>query len=304
MSDKPDMKKLAAFADGELQGQEARELLARMASDPSLARWVLQQQELRREAARVLVQATPPTPTALQSRVEALLATPAAATPVIAKADPATGVLARFTRVFVPTAVAAALLLVSLLTYHLSTTGQSPPPTSFQATAMPVVNSDSLHRFTGRHRRCSKDPALLLEQNRILATSLQELPARLSKFLGERPTPSLDLSALGYEFLGAGRCGIPGSGSVHLLYRAANQPPSASADPGAPETPALSLWLRPFDPDGSLHLEPGKIYSLDEEGTCGPLLVWRDQTMVYYLTGDGQGNVRHAADALRHSGTP
>ena len=94
----------------------------------------------------------------------------------------------------------------------------------------------------------------------------------------------LDLSDLGYHYVAAGDCHVPGSGAVHIVYR---------NDAGK----ALSLWLR--HDDGTLNLEPGQIYGPPADSPqAGRLLVWLDGDVVVYLAGDLPGDVEEARPEL------
>jgi len=119
-----------------------------------------------------------------------------------------------------------------------------------------------------------------------LPDSREQLPEALARRFHGQVAGGLDLSSIGYHFDRVGRCTVPGTGSVHLIYR-------AMAETGRQD--AISLWIRPADEEFAV--EPGTLHVRGAE-RAHPVLIWRQGEMVYFLTGDGLGPAKQAATAL------
>ncbi|MCC6680878.1 MAG: hypothetical protein IT445_08240 [Phycisphaeraceae bacterium] len=272
MSDKQspitDMKRIAAFADGELSGQDNLDLLEQSQQDASAAKRIRHQQQLLRACRRVMREPMG-CPEDLRQRVAAM------AEQQMAPADHSPAVLARIGR-WIPAAIAALLLLAAVGVYQSA-------PHSQQATELfPVSLVD---RFDGRHHLCSQSISNMISDP-DLPNNLDQLPEKLQEKLGQ-PVPGLDLSAVGYTFQAVGRCSIPGDNAVHLIYKA-----DASTD----HEDAISLWIRADD--GRLPIEPGRLHASYGSHRNEKLLVWRHGGMVFYLLGDDPSQLEAVAQAL------
>ncbi len=276
---------LAAFADGELDVEQNLRVLEHMAMDPQSTRRVMHQQQLRQAVGRVIRGDAPGAPADLRGKVEAALAdVPATNTPRSTRAP--RSVLAVIGR-WAPAAVAA-VLLVSALTV-LRTADSSGPAV---AGADVLFSAAKVQEFGRRHVSCSR---MLdrLHGSELFPRQVSQLPGALTAYLGDSGPVlgSLDLTGLGYRFVGAGKCLVPGTGSVHLVYEAAER--TARSD-------SLSLWIRAYD--GKTDIEPGKLYTASGPSAVHPVLVWRVGDVVYYLVGDGPEQTRVAAERLRSVG--
>ena len=283
-------EELARFVDGELDRAGVQRVVDRMANDPEAARQVLHQQQLQQAVGRVMSAQSPPAPAALHASIDkiagdsssAITAPATSETPTVAAepyaGPPVVGSIGRW----VPAAVAAVLLVSSLVVFYESGRRGN----GAQSDLLPA--SESL--FASRHVQCSTGAEMLMGADEF-PTELEELPAKLASYLGDNPTPSLDLSRLGYEFHAAGRCTVPGYGAVHLIYHARAQ--SGRHD-------SLSLWINRYK--GRPEIEPGRIYRATKDSAVHPILLWRDSSMIYHLVGDSPKHTEQAANALRGDG--
>ena len=288
-SDEVKIDELAAFADGELDGPDGQQVIDRIARDPQAAKRLLHHQQLHEAVSRVMKASLPDAaPPALRGRIEQLSASTAPQPPSAAEAradrfgcagPPAIGRIGQW----VPAAVAAVLLIVSgVLLYNVNRNGRDSRDS--ESSIIPASMAD---KFSLRHVRCVGDITRLMDSDEF-PKDIKELPAKLNLELGGQATPSLDLSSLGYEFHAAGHCNVPGKGAVHLVYHAKEK--SGRYD-------ALSLWIKTYQ--GRPLIDAGKLYGIGGEESAHPMLIWRDQTMVYYLVGDATDYVEKAARVLR-----
>ena len=93
------------------------------------------------------------------------------------------------------------------------------------------------------------------------------------------------------EFVAIGECNVPGPGSVHLIYRAVD-------DPTGRDT--ISIWIRLRD--STTNIEPNGSYVHTGEQLANPLLLWQQEEMVYYLVGESLAKVESAARTLKTTG--
>lgn len=96
--------------------------------------------------------------------------------------------------------------------------------------------------------------------------------------VGDVPAPGLDLSNVGYDFAGIGKCGVPGAGrSVHLMYR------SSSGE-------HVSVFVQQYT--GVRAMEEGRqrLLACKKTGHT-PIVCWRAGPLILY--------VKSPADAAR-----
>ncbi len=301
-------KYLEAFADGELDVETNLRVLEGMAMNPQATRRVMHQQELRRLVERAMREQSPPVPTELVAKIEAI--SKAAQAAQAAQSDDLSRssisarptILARITR-FWPAVAAIILVAAAVLlmrppsnSTHSNPVGPLDPPTEIAgnfAFDAPILRTDLVEerRMTAmgsRHEKCS---AKIENLNRAdqFSTDLKEIPAKITAYLGPQiHTPLPDLTALGYEYRGTGACNLPGGKAVHLVYR-----PIDSLG----REDSLSLWIR-ADEQGLVKIEEGKLYTATPEGSAHPIVVWRRGTAVYYLVGERSSRMRDAASTL------
>ena len=279
-------KYLAAFADGELDVEQNLRVLEHMAINPTATRRVMHQQQLRQAVDRTIRNETPATPEALKQQIQKLMAD----TPVTDQAAVTRGatraqdvsVLARIGR-WVPLTAAAIFFVAALVVQNLP---EQNTPLLFPSIAQNPVPESQYGMFVKRHLGCSRMVDKLMHTE-LFPQDLKALPASLSKYLGGKATPGLDLSSIGYEFYAVGECAVPGKQSVHLIYHAKNDPTGQDA---------LSLWMRRYS--GLPAIEPDQAYYV-EAGGSHPLIVWRQGDMIYYLVGNSLTNTDRAAQKLR-----
>jgi len=275
-------RKLAAFADGELDGEQNLEVLKLMAKDPSVAQRVADHQQLRGAVAKAMTDPSMSAPSDLRDKIMRMAeAESSEAAPThITTSKP--GVLAVIGR-WAPAAVAAVLLLGAMVALN-----QSGAFSSEQLiTQGQVLNASLVGQFENRHIKCARHITPMHGTDQF-PQDLTALPGALSSYFDQPINQeALNLSALGYEFDMAGLCVLPGKGSVHIVYQ-------SLASTGQADT--LSLWLRPFEAGSGI--EPDQLYkTANPEEQC-PMLVWRAGDMVYYLVGDSHDAVERAFDAI------
>lgn len=274
---------LAALADGELDLLHQPELFAQLAQDAESARQVAGHHRLRQAVAQAMDGPSMKCPDDLAATLSAMAAEPSAQPLPISVAPPAVrrspGVLARIGR-WAPTAVAAVLMFAAVVVFMQPADAGSGPA---------LLAVSKVEAFDGRHLDCAKQPRILHDHDRFgEAGAMQQLPTKLGEyFQTSTDGMRLNLSNVGYEYQLTGVCGLPGDGSVHIVYRHRDNPDRA-----------ISLWIRPDD--GSLkNLEADRVYVEAGKTLDHPVIVWRNKGMVYYLVGDSLEDAHHAVDALR-----
>ena len=143
------------------------------------------------------------------------------------------------------------------------------------------IDQTQANLFQARHDACSDDLDQELMGVAEFPTSLDELDNRLATAVeSSLGRAHLDLSTLGFKYLGAGYCHVPGPESIHMVY-------------GNDQGHHLSLWVRADD--GRLTVEPGKLYGPPADSPqAGRLVIWRDGDVIFYLFGDLPTDVEQA----------
>ncbi len=278
-------QRLAAFADGELDGTQNLEVLRRLERDPATADRIAQHQKLRQAVAGVMDDSGYKAPAELRDRISQLAQTTPTETdsqsPLATHGhhSPVLAVIGRW----MPAAVAAVLLIGALVA--LNTVLNSRPGPLIKSAN--ILNASVVDQFGDRHVKCSRKLTPMVGTDQF-PQDLTELPGALSEYFSQPVNPEvLNFSALGYEFDVAGLCIIPGKGSVHVIYR--SQAPTGQTD-------TLSLWLRPFEQGSGI--QPDKLYATKATQETYPMIVWRHSDMVYYLVGDDYDTVQRAFDSI------
>jgi anti-sigma factor RsiW len=281
---------LAAFADGELDGEHNLAMLKRVGKEPSLAQRIAEHQKLRGAVAKAMDGPSMKAPAGLREQVGQMAQSQdvsgeqARRVNVPRPAPPETGptVLAVIGR-WMPAAVAAVLFIGAMIALNQAgMLGRERLITSGQ-----VLNASLVDKFGDRHFKCSRRISPMHGKDKF-PQDLSALPGALSTYFDQPINKDvLNLSSLGYEFDMVGLCVIPGKGSVHVVYK-------SQAATGQLET--LSLWLRPFE-EGS-GIEADRLYKTADPTENFPMLVWRHGDMVYYLVGDSYDAVERAFDVL------
>ncbi|MEM9020732.1 MAG: hypothetical protein AAGC44_09225 [Planctomycetota bacterium] len=288
---------IAALADGELELCQCPDLFAQLANDKDCGRKLAEQKKLREAVCDCLKDNQPSCPDELRAKIESLCAredeqtmatdpTPAsipASPQTVHRTTPSTNpVLARIGR-WVPAAVAAVLLLAAGILFSQASAnsrgGDGPNA---------LLTVSQVNQFAGRHGDCGMDPTILKDRDRFGdPESVQALPGHISDYFKRSADGmNLDLSRVGYRYQMTGACSLPSSGAIHLVYRKLGDP-----------SKAMSLWLSPDD--GSVAIEPGRLYVEAGDNLDHPVVLWKDNGMVYYLVGDSLEDTHKAVDALR-----
>lgn len=305
---------VAAFADGELDLEQTIEVLSRLTIDPGTTARVEHQQRLREAVCRVMQGPEckdNPTrcPEALRREIEKVCREAAAAETgnrntasgmgVTGVPGEAAGgraaharrpsVIASIGRWF-PLAAAAAVLIVGAAGLFLA---QSAGVEPFHSRLLSPALAE---RFDARHTACSSDVSELYQHVKF-PDDVAALPEAVAGVIdhGVEGLAPLDLSVMGYRYVQAGRCEIPGTPAVHVVYHATD----ADASTGSAES--MSLWITPDR--GQLDaLEPGRLYVARVPDTGHPLMLWREDGLFYYLLGETMPTVESAANLLHAPG--
>ncbi|MBI1336067.1 MAG: hypothetical protein GC164_03790 [Phycisphaera sp.] len=269
------------FADGELDAQDQLDMLAHMSDHPKTTRQVMHQQQLKQSVSRAMASDTPLLSDLLRKRIGDLARSETrqiVAPPTTHDAPP---ILARINR-WLPVALAAVLVLGASILY----TASRQPSVNHDVAGLKVLSATMVDRFTKRHDSCSRKLAELAHQTKF-PERLEELPSALAQhFNTQQGPPTLDLSAIGYEFSEVGDCSIPGKDSVHLIYRPVGEKDLQHA---------MSLWIGQWRGDDSV--KPDTLFrAVGDQGQ--PMLIWRHGSLAYYLVADDPDRLDSAAHAL------
>lgn len=304
-------KFLAAFADGELDIEQTIEILSRLSMNPATAARVEHQQRLREAVSRVMQSPdcrghSARCPEMLRKEIERVMvddaldapaSSPSPDTNALADASeprpPRSGVLAKISR-WAPLAAAAVLLLAALGLYLDRDTRWADglrPGTQ----ASSILPASMARQMGQRHGVCSADTTELF-QHALFPEAVRELPAAVTRQLdasGDDVIP-LDLSVLGYRYVRAGECNVPGEPAAHIVYHA---DAASSQRDGGNEPPAMSLWITPdrgqFDA-----LSDGRVFMARIAETRHPVMLWKRGGLVYLLLGEVLSDVESAANML------
>ncbi len=121
----------------------------------------------------------------------------------------------------------------------------------------------------GEHDKCAKRPEYL--QRKLTHTEIAEASNWAANHLGSLPA-SLDISQMGYEFVGLGPCAVPGDGaSVHLLYRADENPDQM-----------ISVFIQKAS-NANAYSEDDCYCADEASGGANPSFIWRHDDLVYFV---------------------
>lgn len=286
---------LLALADGELDFADQPQVLAKIAEDPKAAQRLAQEQQLKKCCARVMNGPEMKCPNELAGKVLAMASGGAAAAkPTMPSAPPKqqapyTGppVLAKIGR-WVPTAIAAVLLLAAGILFNQASTGGGGIGTS----AVANLSQQDIKNFTGRHFDCAERPDRLKNPTQFGETGeFEQLPGKLRDyFKTDADKLSLNLNGIGYEYQLTGTCALPGSGAVHIVYHKQQNPEKS-----------ISVWIVAADKAKYGQLEEGRVYSEVGDDLLKPVIFWRDGGLLYYLVGDSIEDCDKAVQQLRQA---
>lgn len=276
---------LRLAADDELSRAQREQLAAALPADEAAARVAFERQ-LRSACARVMVadeREFPAVSAGLRESVERIVKRSAAvAAPAVdepRRHAPRTSPRVQRTGRRVPrlawVSLAACLLIVAgFVVIRLVT----PAPTFIES---PERGRVALVGFLGsEHRRCALDDDAL--KSKMTVYQLAAASTKFTKLLGGELSAEA-IEKAGYEFLGSGRCAVPGGGSsIHMIFHDPN-PVAASSTAGTPARHPSRFSLFIQHDLNELPIVDGVTYRL-ETGADKPLIVvWRHQGLLYYL---------------------
>jgi len=283
-------QRLHAFADGELDGDQQLRAVEQIANDPTYAKQVLHQHQLKQACGRVMDSPTMRCPDTLRDQITAMadateteIETETAheslsATRPEQMAGDDQAVLARIGRWAAPLAVAATLFIGALVALNV----MNNPGGGY--TADGLITARLAETFGQRHTQCSLGQGVPAE-SQLFPADIDQLDDTLVQHVSqELDGAALDLSTLGYDYRIAGFCPLPRGDAVHVIYE----------NPGGQ---SLSLWVKAYDQQPVL--DPGVPYVPPRDHTATPMMVWREGDMVFYLVGDKMDDVRRAQPAIR-----
>lgn len=285
---------LTAFADGELDAAQNIQVLNYLTSHPAALRLMLDQQQLRVEAQRAIRGRTPGVPDALRQRIEALAASITTDAPAASARAPTGGAGSAKWRM-----AAAAMLLIGITAGGLAgrfLLRPTPPatvavidrPVPVERPA-PVIPASLLSAATRVHVDCSRLAERL--HGAGYPPAFLDLAAAVKADVGvDSPRP--DLSSIGFRFVGAGPCGRPLEGTIHLLYR--------STEVGS--VAGVSVFVQRNA--GQLPLQPGNLYTASGPDAPFPMLAWRTERVVYFLLADDAETADRARRAIGGAPNP
>jgi len=292
MGEHPSELDLMAYADGELDAPAFQRVRQYLAANPAAAAKVKLHQQLR-TASRRAAQIGIAVPEYLHQRILGLAnpspyddrgypLDPNYQPPPRAPHPPAPPVINRWRIGFVPLAAAALLILGIGLVLVWTSLNRGPSVVLNDNTkVIPVswVTSTAQHHIECSHHASHFGPGF--------PRTLHEMPASLHDYLGHDAIVP-DLSKFGYQFAGCGPCTIPGGKTAHLLYR--------PAPGGNISTYTVSLFLQ--SDINQLPLETNKVYLSNDTIDKTPMIIWRNNGIVYYLVAEDNTQLSLAAKEM------
>lgn len=283
---------LMALADGELDFADQPQVLAKIADDPKAAHRLAHEQRLKQACGKVMDGPEMKCPNELAGKLLAMAGdgskkTPAPAQTTPTKQDTYAGppVIARIGR-WVPTAIAAVLLLAAGVLFNQANTGSS----GIGTTTVGLSDRD-IQNFTGRHFDCAERPDRLKNPDQFGGKNFEQLPGKLRDYFDtSADTLSLNLDGIGYDYQLTGTCSLPGSGAVHIVYHKQDNPEKS-----------ISVWIVAADKAKQGELVEGRVYSEVGDNLLRPVIFWRDGGLLYYLVGDSIEDCDKAVQQLRQA---
>lgn len=276
---------LSAFADGELDSAETDRLLPRLAADPAAVLALRRLQQLSVAARRTIREHTPAPSAALREKLQQLIDNPIPIDAPIPPESPARPDPLRTTRLLwaiLPRAAAAVILVACgmWIGRHLAllaVTPTTPDPITTTADVIPaavVAQAEEVHGFCSRLAQGLHSAGYPADVAPLASSVEQDLHS-------DHPYPNL--LPIGYRYRGAGPCGEPLGGMVHLLYR--------SVRPGSVK--AVSVFVQTWH--NQYPVEPGRFYTVSVASSPFPMLAWRTDRVLYFLLADDAQTEKAAA---------
>lgn len=248
---------LTALADGELDAETALTMWKYLADHPQVLQWLRDQQRLTLAARRSSIGTTPPT---LRVSIEELLRSNPPATDE--QPYPIQAVTGRPHAFGKWSAVAG--LLVGIVGTWISLRPATTPP------VLPVTMVVHASRI---HGDCSR------LADGLHAASFESTAADLAASVRadlQTKDPYPDLSSLGFRYVGAGPCGAPLEGTIHLLYR--------TTQPGL--NSSVSIFVQ--SNRGQFEMGGSQVYTVSSPSSPFPMTAWQTNLVVYFLLADDE----------------
>lgn len=271
-------KYVGAFADGELDVAQNLEALEHLNMCRNCAAHVANITKLKAAIGRIYGHRE--TPSALREKVLAALDTADRGSSLEATGDLQASSHPTH-RLMAPLGVAAAIL-VSVTVWQI---WPAPAP---QTRPVTVVPGQIVRDVRTQHQRCLTNRGSLHH-----AADLPRTPSEIERILSEELKLKVlapNLTAHGFELIGADRCGILGRSGAHLLYRSVAGPKALSIF-----TIAHLGWLRSTD-----HPTDSKYAYISGNDDRLTVLAWHDGPQTYVTCGDlPAADLRRVMDSVR-----
>ncbi len=292
---------IRAYIDGELSPEMAEAVRRAIDSDTELAQRFELEQRLKSAVGQVMAQ-SPAAPAALREHLEVALSEQATTTATSdhARATPSVvasrrGVLAAMASLLEPIvrpkpmsigavlavlAIAVGSVLFGIFYRPIDSVA---PPQGGQGQFV----SDPAEYASLEHDRCVQNPAHL--KRKVNMCDKVDAAAMLTEHFGVESVTIFDLSEIGYEFIGEGRCNLPEARrSAHLMYERRVEGKSPAK---------LSIFIAPAGADRPVSrcgatLEAGKWHRFrDDKGCRKRVLISTDDSLVYFLVTCDQDDI-------------
>lgn len=251
---------IRACADGELTVDDRQAFESLCASDTTTEERVAFERALRRSVARAMAEPTH-APQTLRAAVEILFDEENAAIRPVVQTRHRSFWAGRTAWA----SIAAAIILITAAAIVSNMPFGSAAPRSGTPLAARLVNASNF--VVSEHNRCSTFDMYF--QRKFTVRNQEDTPSQAIELLGASPA-ILALDQTGYQFIGSGKCSVPGLGpSMHILYKSTD-----------PDRPTLSLFVQQNTHPGIL--AQGVRYRLTTDAGA-PVLVWCDDNLIYYL---------------------
>lgn len=213
MTNPPTTQEIRLYVDGELTPEESARLESLIENDEALRQQVQFERKLKGHISHVITRQAGVAPEDLASQIRAKLDLADRTVVGSISPQPRSGWLdgPKRANIF---AVAATLLIVAGAVlfgiFGRSIDDIRPAP-------IIDVITDSALFVAGEHNRCVDDEAK--RDQKISITDQKNAYQFIARHLGANSVPVIDLSDIGYEFVGAGRCGVPSATkSAHVMF--------------------------------------------------------------------------------------
>lgn len=213
MTNPPTTKEIRLYVDGELTPEESTRLESLIENDEALRQAVDFERKLKRHISDVITSQAETAPGELASQIRAKLDQVERTVVESISPQPHTRWLygphrANIFAVAATLMIVAGAVLFGIFGRPIDDVGPVP---------VTDVITDSARFVAGEHNRCVNDEAI--RDQKISITDPVAAYKFIAKHLGTMPVPVIDLSDIGYEFVGAGPCGVPSAErSAHVMF--------------------------------------------------------------------------------------